>query len=288
VARKAWGERRVIAVKRNGSASPTANPAGDSPHMQTRARIFLPLFAAAVAAMVAMPTGASAAPYASRTLKSGTHGKDVKRLQGYLTKAGHRVRADGEFGARTTRALMATKGELELKADGVATRDQQLMIRRAVVSTTGGAAYRAPPSPRRVIPGAAGKVAPDGFAIAPATAPQVVKDIIAAGNLIAKTPYKWGGGHGAWNDTGYDCSGSVSFALHGGGLLQSALVSGDFARWGLAGPGTWITVYANGGHVYMVVAGMRFDTSSRSRSGSRWTQETRPSDGFAVRHPLGL
>ncbi len=256
--------------------------------MQTRARTLLPLFAAFVAVMVAMPAGASAARYGSRTLQSGTHGKDVKRLQEYLSKAGHRVRADGQFGARTTQALVATKGELELKADGVATRDQQLMIRRAVVSTTGGAAYRAPPSPRRVIPGAAGKVAPDGFAIAPAFAPQVVKNVIAAGNAIAKTPYKWGGGHGAWNDTGYDCSGSVSFALHAGGLLDSPLVSGAFARWGGTGPGSWITVYANGGHVYMVVAGMRFDTSSRSRTGSRWTQETRPSDGFAVTHPEGL
>lgn len=256
--------------------------------MQTRARTFLLLFAVAVAVMVAMPVAASAAPYASRTLKSGTEGKDVKQLQRYLTRAGHRVRADGEFGAQTRRALVATKSELELKADPVATRSQQKMIRRAVVSTTGGAVYRAPPSPRTLVPGAQGKVTPDGFAIAPAFAPQVVKDVITAGNAIAKTPYKWGGGHGAWEDTGYDCSGSVSFALHGGGLLDGALVSGDFARWGATGPGQWITIYANGGHVYMVVAGMRFDTSSRSRTGSRWTQEQRPSDGFAVTHPKGL
>jgi hypothetical protein len=115
-----------------------------------------------------------------------------------------------------------------------------------------------------------------------------VKDVIAAGNAIATTPYKWGGGHANWDDTGYDCSGSVSYALHGGGLLDSPLVSGDFARWGAPGTGSWITVYANGGHVYMVVAGMRFDTSARSRTGSRWTMEQRASDGFSVTHPKGL
>lgn len=243
---------------------------------------------AAFAVTLATPAAADAARYGSRTLKSGSQGGDVGQLQRYLTKAGHRVRADGEFGPRTTQALRATERELELRPDGVATRSQQRMIRRAVVSSTGGAVYRAPPPLRMVVPGATGQVTPDGFAIAPAWAPQVVKDVVAAGNVIAKTPYRWGGGHGAWTDSGYDCSGSVSFALHGGRLLRSPLVSGDFARWGEAGPGSWITVYANGGHVYMVVAGMRFDTSARSRTGSRWSAEMRPSAGFAVTHPKGL
>src|SRR5919202_1862580 len=164
--------------------------------MQTRARTLLPLLAAAVAVMVTMPAAASAARYVSRTLKNGTRGKDVKQLQRYLTQAGHRVRSDGDFGAQTAGALKATKGELELRANAVATRVDQRMIRRAVVSTTGGAIYRAPPSPRRLIPGALGKVTLDGFGIAPAFAPQAVKDVIAAGNAITKTPYKWGGGHG--------------------------------------------------------------------------------------------
>ena len=82
-----------------------------------------------------------------------------------------------------------------------------------------------------------------------------MKDVVAAGNVIAKTPYKWGGGHPRWDDSGYDCSGSVSFALHDAGLLDSPLVSGDFARWGDRGPGRWITIYANAEHVYMIVAG---------------------------------
>jgi cell wall-associated NlpC family hydrolase len=256
--------------------------------MDTRPRIFLLLFVAAIAAMVALPATSSAARYGSRTLKKGAKGKDVKQLQRYLTKAGHRIQADGEFGPGTAQALKATKSELELKPDGVATRRQQRTIRRAVTNSTGGAVYRAPPNPRRVVPGGKGTVTADGYAIAPSFAPQVVKDVIAAGNLITMTPYKWGGGHGSWTDTGYDCSGSVSFALHGGGLVDSPLVSGDYARWGSKGPGRWITIYANGGHVYMVVAGMRFDTSARSVSGSRWTEEMRPSDGFTVTHPRGL
>jgi len=216
------------------------------------------------------------------------HGSDVKRLQRYLTRAGHGTRADGEFGRRTVRALKATERELELRADGVATRREQRAIRRSVAKPrTGGAAYVAPPT-GEVVPGAKATVTAEGFAIPPASAPQVVKDVVGAGNRIAKTPYKWGGGHGRWDDSGYDCSGSVSYALHGGELLDRPLVSGDLARWGGGGRGSWITIYANSSHVYMVVAGMRFDTSARSRTGSRWTSEARSSAGYAVRHPNGL
>src|SRR5215207_8220282 len=237
--------------------------------MSVRALRHLMPFVAALAVAVAMPAAASAASYGTRTLTVGVHGKDVKNLQRYLAYAGHRVAPDGEFGPRTQRALRATETELELRADGIATTREQRAIKRAVKDpSAGGAAYVAPPPPE--------------------SAPETVKDVITAGNAIATTPYKWGGGHAQWDDTGYDCSGSVSYALHGGGLLDSALVSGDFARWGSGGPGRWITIYANGGHVYMVVAGMRFDTSARSRTGSRWTMEQRDSDGFSVTHPRGL
>jgi cell wall-associated NlpC family hydrolase len=246
-------------------------------------------FVAALAVAVAMPATASAASYGTRTLSLGAHGKDVKSLQRYLAFAGHRVVRDGEFGPRTQRALRATETELELRADGIASTREQRAIKRAVKDpSAGGAAYVAPPPPEEVVPGAKGTVTADGFAVPPESAPEAVKDVIAAGNAIATTPYKWGGGHARWDDTGYDCSGSVSYALHGGGLLDSALVSGDFARWGSAGPGRWITIYANGDHVYMVVAGMRFDTSARSRTGSRWTMEQRDSGGFSVTHPRGL
>jgi hypothetical protein len=143
--------------------------------------------------------------------------------------------------------------------------------------------------PRPTTPLPTAQVSADGrTAIPPLAAPEPVKNAIYAANQITTKPYRYGGGHRAWKDRGYDCSGSVSYALHGGGLLTSALMSGDFANWGVSGRGTWITLYANTSHVYMVVAELRFDTSARSRTGSRWTTEMRPSDGFAVTHPKGF
>jgi hypothetical protein len=118
--------------------------------------------------------------------------------------------------------------------------------------------------------------------------PVRVRRIIAAGNRIAGKPYKYGGGHGQWNDSGYDCSGSVSFALHGAGYLNFALTSGDFMSWGSPGRGRWVTIYAAPGHVYMIVNGRRFDTTGRSESGSRWQTAERSSAGYVVRHPPGL
>jgi cell wall-associated NlpC family hydrolase len=132
------------------------------------------------------------------------------------------------------------------------------------------------------------RVLQDGTAQAPDNAPEVVKRVILAANQIAKFPYKWGGGHGAWRDNGYDCSGSVSFALAGAGLLDRPLTSGLLAGYGAPGPGRWITIYANGGHVFMVVAGLRFDTSGQGRAGTRWQADARTTAGYAVRHIPGL
>jgi cell wall-associated NlpC family hydrolase len=132
------------------------------------------------------------------------------------------------------------------------------------------------------------RVLPDGTAVAPEEAPEPVKRVILAANLIAKFPYKWGGGHGAWRDNGYDCSGSVSFALAGAGLLDRPLTSGLLAGYGRPGTGRWITLYANGGHVFMVVAGLRFDTSGQGRAGTRWQEDAVSTAGFAVRHVPGL
>jgi hypothetical protein len=132
------------------------------------------------------------------------------------------------------------------------------------------------------------RVLPDGTAVAPEHAPEPVKRVILAANLIAKFPYKWGGGHGAWRDNGYDCSGSVSFALAGAGLLDRPLTSGLLAGYGCPGAGRWITIYANSGHVFMIVAGLRFDTSGQGRAGTRWQKAARPTGGFAVRHVPGL
>jgi cell wall-associated NlpC family hydrolase len=132
------------------------------------------------------------------------------------------------------------------------------------------------------------RVLRDGSAQAPDNAPDIIKRVILAGNEIAKFPYKWGGGHGAWRDNGYDCSGSVSFALAGAGLLDRPLTSGSFMNWGRKGRGKWITIYASPGHVFMFVAGLRFDTSGQGRAGTRWQNGGRPAPGFAVVHPPSL
>jgi hypothetical protein len=134
----------------------------------------------------------------------------------------------------------------------------------------------------------AATVGPDGLAVAPAGAPPAVTQLIAAGNAIAALPYRYGGGHKDFQDTAYDCSGSVSFALHGAGLLDTTLDSTGLGRWGDAGAGTWITVYANKGHTYLIVAGLRFDTSGQKAAGTRWQAAVRSARGFRVRHPAGL
>jgi cell wall-associated NlpC family hydrolase len=127
-----------------------------------------------------------------------------------------------------------------------------------------------------------------GRAIAPLDAPVAVKRVIAAANRIRTKPYIWGGGHGRWWDGGYDCSGAVSFALHGGELIDSPLPSGPMERWGSPGPGRWITVYANAGHAYAVIAGLRWDTSGNtSGTGPRWHVDMASSAGFVARHPPG-
>ena len=257
--------------------------------MRSPTRTIPTTFCVVFAALAGVPAAADAATYASRPLETGAHGKDVKQLQRYLGKAGHAVGTDGEFGPRTARGLKATEKDLELRRDGVASPRDQVLIKRAVSkAVTGGARYVAPPPPAKTVPGGTGQVNAAGFAVPPSNAPASVKAVIAAGNTIAKTPYKWGGGHGSWNDSGYDCSGSVSYALHAADLVSSPMVSGGFSDWGLAGPGAWITVYSNANHVYMTVAGLRFDTSARAGTGSRWTSALRSNAGFAVTHPSGL
>jgi cell wall-associated NlpC family hydrolase len=128
----------------------------------------------------------------------------------------------------------------------------------------------------------------NGIALPPIEAPEPVRQIIEAGNSIARTPYLWGGGHGKWLDRGYDCSGSVSYALASAGLLNAPLDSGRLMGWGQPGKGKWVTIYANQGHVYLVVAGVRFDTSGTRANGSRWQKSMRPGGGFVARHPPGL
>src|SRR4051812_18141747 len=135
-------------------------------------------------------------------------------------------------------------------------------------------------------PGAARLVR--GVAYAPPGAPSAVVRAIRAGNKLQDKPYRYGGGHASFVDTAYDCSGTVSFALHGGGLLTAPLASGGLMRWGRAHRGRWITVYSNPGHAYIVIAGLRLDTSGTGGSGPRWQAAQRSSAGFVARHPAGL
>ncbi len=128
----------------------------------------------------------------------------------------------------------------------------------------------------------------EGAAIPPPTTPRAILSAIAAANTIRTRPYIWGGGHARWWDRGYDCSGSVSFALHGGGLLRSPLTSGEMMRWGAPGKGRWITVYANAGHAFAVIDGLRWDTAGdASGTGPRWHASMVSSAGYVARHPLG-
>jgi cell wall-associated NlpC family hydrolase len=129
----------------------------------------------------------------------------------------------------------------------------------------------------------------EGLALAPIGAPASVQTVISAGNEIARLPYRFGGGHGTFVDTAYDCSGSLSFVFAAAGIVNTTMTSGQLMGWGDPGPGKWITVFANNGHTFMYVAGLRFDTVARAQTGSRWSN--RPAterDGFVVRHPPGL
>ncbi len=158
----------------------------------------------------------------------------------------------------------------------------------AEARTLGGGAVAGTPISKLTAPGSKATLTSTGLAIPPADAPAKVQAVIRAGNEIARTPYKWGGGHGLLNDSGYDCSGSVSFTLRKAGLMTASLASGGFMGWGRRGPGRWITIRANGGHAYMVVAGLRFDTSARKVSGNRWSAAMRSPRGYVAAHPPGL
>jgi len=133
------------------------------------------------------------------------------------------------------------------------------------------------------------RLLPSGMLVPPKSAPLRVKRVIWAANRIRNKPYIWGGGHARWQDRGYDCSGSVSFALHGGRFIKSPLPSGPLAKWGVAGEGRWITIHTNPGHVYAVIAGYRWDTSGTTgRTGPSWHEDIRSGQGFVARHPAGF
>jgi hypothetical protein len=161
--------------------------------------------------------------------------------------------------------------------------------------TAGGTEYGTDPAapPRVLVPGTQAKLMDDGFAAAPADAPAEVQEAVFAANEIVGKPYVYGGGHRSFKASGYDCSGTVSYALHGGGLLRSPLDSSSFMRWGERGRGAWITVFTNPGHAFAVIAGLRLDTSAAgervsSGKGPRWRGVLRKTRGYRARHPLGF
>ena len=210
------------------------------------------------------------------------HGRDVRVLQDFLTRAGFNTTVDGQYGSGTARRVRSWERQEQRRVDGRVSRPDAQALRVTVESSSAERAPLAAPATGKAVVGS------DGLAVAPADAPPQVQAIIEAGNRIATKPYKYGGGHGRWEDSGYDCSGSMSYAFHGAGMLDVALDSSGFMSWAEPGKGQWVTIYAKGSHAYMIVAGLRFDTSGRANQGTRWQEDMRSSAGYTVRHPAGL
>jgi peptidoglycan hydrolase-like protein with peptidoglycan-binding domain len=219
-----------------------------------------------------------------RILKPGMRGHDVRVLQDYLTKAGFSTAVDGQYGTTTKHHVVAFQRAHHERANGVVTWSVSQSLRAAVASASSSTSTSTPAT----LPTGSRARLVNGQAIAPASAPTAVKNAIAAANRIATRPYVYGGGHGSFNSSGYDCSGSVSYALHGGGLLGTTEDSSELESYGSSGGGKWITIYANAGHAWMMIAGLRFDTAAQSSTGgNRWTTAGRSSSGYVVRHPAG-
>ena len=246
--------------------------------------------------VVALGAAASAnAQLGDRVLKIGKRGNDVRALQGYLDAAGYGVVETGRFDGQTRTGVRRFQNEYGLPATGVVTSRLAKMIRVTATAPPGyggmeyGKVPEAGPTPTglKTVPGNKAKILSDGTAAAPENAPGEVKKIIASANEIAKLPYKWGGGHATWRDTGYDCSGSTTYALRTT-FRAGRFPTFGYSNWQVPGKGRWITTYASSWHVYMEVAGLRFDTSGIRVAGSRWTTQARSSSGFTPRHPAGF
>ena len=221
-----------------------------------------------------------------RTLHQGMQGHDVRVLQGYLSVAGYPTTIDGSFGPATRRSVVRFQTDQSMTANGVVTYNVQLDLRNTVAAV------------QAVAPTGKTRINADGTATAPAGAPAAVQAVIAAANSILDTSYCVGGGHGTWKSSCYDCSGAVSFALHGASLLGSSEDSTQMETYGSPGPGRWISVYADAGHAFIVVAGRAFDTADfggpniPAGDGPRWRSDPTGNLGdggdYVVRHPAGL
>jgi hypothetical protein len=224
------------------------------------------------------PTGASSATD-SPTLKEGSKGHWVDVLQEDLTFAGFPTQVDGDFGPGTKTSVNKFKQAHGLIPNGIFQPKAWTALRAAVKAAESS-----------VPAGSKARLDPDGLVSAPADAPTVVKDVIDAANRIATKPYCYGGGHASFTSSCYDCSGSVSYALHAADLLSAPEASTELESFGSVGYGEWITIYANAGHAYMEVAGLYFDTAAQSSSNGedRWSATNVSGlSGYVVRHPTG-
>ena len=222
-----------------------------------------------------------------RVLRLGLRGNDVTILQGYLTIAGYPTSVDGDFGPATAASVAAYKQAHSITpANGVAGPSFDHSLSAAI------SAYEAD------VPTVKARINPDGTATAPAGAPAAVQAMITSANSILNTSYCVGGGHGTWQSSCYDCSGSVSFVLHGAGLLSSSEDSTGLESYGAAGPGKWVTIYSDPGHAFIVIGGIAFDTADYggpnipNGDGPRWRSNPlgNLADGgnYVVRHPPGM
>ncbi len=266
----------MFTVATAGAATPANHPASGGAAMAATIR---------TAGTLNKPSTAN--KLGRRLLHSGLHGNDVTILQGYLTIAGYPTSVDGQFGPATSASVAAFKQAHSMTpANGVAGPAFIRALESAI------SAYESD------VPTAKATINPDGTATAPAGAPAAVQAVVAAANSIIDTSYCVGGGHGKWNSSCYDCSGSASFALHGGGLLASSEDSSGLESYGQAGPGKWITIYSDPSHAFIVVDGIAFDTADYggpnipSGDGPRWRSNPlgNLADGgdYVVRHPPGL
>lgn len=282
---KRGSDSKTAATKRNAAPKTTAK------HSTAFKRSAAPKTATPQTSAVATPptsaTGTTAAPQGG-VLRQGMSGPGVLALQESLTLAGFPTDSDGKFGPATKRNLIAFERAHKLKANGIADAALRTALQAVLVALDPGATVGGVPvDPGR--PAGRAILNADGTATAPASAPPAIQAVIAAANLIASKRYIYGGGHGSWNDAGYDCSGSVSYALHGAGLISAPEDSGELESYGSPGRGHWITIWANAGHTYMYIAGLRFDTAAQgSTGGSRWSAAPASSAGYVVRHPTGL
>jgi peptidoglycan hydrolase CwlO-like protein len=212
----------------------------------------------------------------------------LERARDAIAAEEREAEAASEAAAARFAELKAAQAERQEALDALQSREAALGDNLASISEQIADAGGTPPAstPAPLTPGQEARYISESQASVPAAAPPAVKAAIEAANSIATTPYLWGGGHGSFESSGYDCSGAVSFALHGGGFLDSPLDSTGLTTWGEAGPGRWITVYGNAGHAWMTIAGLAFDTSGGA--GPRWhPTPVYTASGFILRHPPG-